>query len=70
MADTITLIPQDEDGERIISQFAKETGLDAREDGDRYVFDIDGEEHEIPFVQTLDEIDDDWNEHVLIEQPA
>jgi hypothetical protein len=70
MADTFTLIAQDEEGERIIGQFAEQTGLDAEEDGDRHIFEIEGEEHEIPFVQTLDEIDEDWTEHVVIEQPA
>jgi hypothetical protein len=70
MADTITLIPTDEEGERIIGAFAERTGLDGEEDGGRHVFDIEGTEHEIPFVQTLDEIDEDWADHVEIEQPA
>jgi hypothetical protein len=70
MADTFTLIAQDEDGERIIGQFAEQTGLEVEEDGDRRIFDIEGEDHEVPFVQTLDDIDEDWNDHVVIEPPA
>ena len=70
MADTITLVPHDEEGERIVEEFAQRTGLDAEEDDGRRIFDIEGTDHEIPFVQTLDEIDEDWADHVELEQPA
>jgi|tagenome__1003787_1003787.scaffolds.fasta_scaffold20454348_2 hypothetical protein len=70
MADTFTLIPQDDEGERIVERFAHKTGLDAEEDDGRHVFDVEGVEHEIPFVQTLDEIDEDWSEHLEIGEPA
>jgi hypothetical protein len=70
MADTFTLIPQDDAGERIVERFAEKTGLDVEEDDGRHVFDVEGVEHEIPFVQTLDEIDEDWNEHLEIGEPA
>jgi hypothetical protein len=70
MADTITLIPQDEDGERIVDAFARKTGLEADEDDGRRVFSVEGVEHEIEVVQTLDSIDEDWTEHVALEDPA
>ena len=71
MADTITLIAQDEEGRRIVEAFAEETGLDAEDDGEgRHVFAVEGDEHEIEVVQTLDGIDADWNEHIALEDPA
>ena len=70
MADTFTLIPQDDEGERIVAQFAERTGLDADDSDGRHVFDVEGTEHEIPFVQTLNEIDEDWEEHVQLGEPV
>ena len=70
MADTITLIAQDEEGERIIQAFAKETGLEGEESAGRHIFDVDPDEHDVPVIQTLDEIDEDWTEHVALEDPA
>ncbi|WP_205697700.1 hypothetical protein [Conexibacter sp. SYSU D00693] len=73
MASTITLIPKGdrETAARILDEFAEETGLTGTEteDGGR-VFDVEGTEHEIPFVQTLDEIDPTWTEHLEFSDPA
>jgi|tagenome__1003787_1003787.scaffolds.fasta_scaffold20667534_2 hypothetical protein len=70
MADTITLIPRDEEGSRIVERFAEATGLEAEAEGDAQVFEVEGTEHEIPIVQTLDDIDPDWPEHVELGEPA
>ena len=70
MADTITLIPRDEAGTSIIERFAQETGLDAAAQGEAHVFTVEGTEHEIPVVQTLDGIDPDWNDHLEFGDPA
>jgi hypothetical protein len=70
MADVITLIPRDEDGERIADAFAEQTGLEAEEADGRRIFTVDGTEHEIEVVQTLDGIDEDWTQHVALGDPA
>jgi hypothetical protein len=71
MADTITLIPQDEEAERILDELEDQTGLEAEEgDDDSRVYAIDGEDHRIEIVQTLNDIDEDWAEHLALGSPA
>ena len=71
MADTITLIAQDEQAAEIMDAFERETGL-VPEDGDdeTRVYEIEGADHEIEIVQTLNDIDEDWSEHLSIGPPA
>jgi hypothetical protein len=70
MATSIILTKLDDDADAIVKAFAEETGLSAEDRGDKWVFDIDGEEHEIDVVQTLTDIDEDWTEHVGFQDPA
>jgi hypothetical protein len=72
MADTITLLPKDDDGERILDEFEQQTDLepDADAEGAARVYPIEGDDHQIEIVQTLTDIDPQWSEHVAIEMPA
>ena len=71
MADTITLIPQDDAAAPILEQFEQRTGLEAdRGDDGTRVYAIEGEDHRIKIVQTLTEIDADWEDHLAFGQPA
>jgi hypothetical protein len=70
MADHIILTKLDSDADRILDAFEERTGLDSEDDGDRRTFDIEGEEHAIDVVQTLTDIDEDWTEHVGVEDPV
>ncbi|HYF28049.1 MAG TPA: hypothetical protein VD931_20060 [Baekduia sp.] len=75
MASTITLQPRTDAPDphaaaAIIARFGEETGLEGEDtpEGGR-IFDVD-DDHEIEVVQTLDEIDPDWPEHIALEDPA
>jgi hypothetical protein len=71
MASTITLIPQDDDGERILAEFEDRTGLEPElADDDARIYDVEGDEHRLEIVETLDDIDDAWTEHVSLGSPA
>jgi hypothetical protein len=71
MADTIILIPQDDEAERILDEFEQQTGLEpADTDGEERVYPLEGDEHRVEIVQTLTEIDEDWSEHVTVGSPA
>jgi hypothetical protein len=70
MADTITLTKLDEEADRILDAFEERTGLEAEDDVDRRVYPVEGTEHEIDVVQTLTDIDEDWTEHVGVQDPG
>jgi hypothetical protein len=71
MASTIILISQDDDGERILDQFEERTGLEAEKgDDDERIYPIEGDDHRIEIVETLDDIDTDWTKHVALGQPG
>lgn len=70
MANTITLIPTDEEAHRILEQFEQRTGLSPEEDGGRRIYAIEGEAHRIRIVHTLDEIDEHWPAHIDLGSPA
>jgi hypothetical protein len=72
MADTITLIAQDDDAEAILDEFEERTGLQREEsdDDETRVYAIEGEDHRIEIVETLDEIDEHWPQHVALGSPA
>jgi hypothetical protein len=55
--------------DEIIGAFAEQTGLQAREIDGGASFLIKGSEHAINVIQTLDEIDPDWTEHVALGDP-
>lgn len=71
MASTITLIPQDDEAERILAEFEERTGLQPEvADDDSRIYEIEGDEHRIEIVETLDDIDAGWTEHVALGSPA
>jgi hypothetical protein len=72
MASTITLIPKDDDGERILDEFEERTGLEPEEKGDEdeRIYPLEGDDHRIEIVDTLDDIDVDWAKHVGLGMPA
>jgi hypothetical protein len=71
MASTITLIANDDVGLAILGEFEDVTGL-SRDGGDdkSRTYAIDGDDHRIRIVATLDDIDAGWTSHVAIGDPA
>ncbi|HEY6762323.1 MAG TPA: hypothetical protein VI318_22680 [Baekduia sp.] len=73
MATTITFIPQDDEGERILDEFEQQTSLDAEpgeDDASSRTYPLEGDDHRIEIIETLDDIDPEWTEHVALESPA
>jgi hypothetical protein len=72
MATTLTLIPQDDDGEKILDEFEVRTGLEPEQTGDddERIYPLEGEDHRIEIVETLDDIDTEWTHHVSLGSPA
>jgi hypothetical protein len=71
MADTLILIPQDDEAERILDEFEDQTGLQPDQgDDDARVYALEGEDHRVEVVQALTDIDEDWSEHVTLGSPA
>jgi hypothetical protein len=71
MATSITFIPQDDDGERILDELETQTGLEAQDGGDAArIYPLEGDDHRIEIVETLDDIDGDWPQHIALESPA
>jgi hypothetical protein len=71
MASTITFVPKDDDGERILDEFEQQTDLAAEEDGgEARVYPLDGEDHQIEIIDTLNDIDPEWTQHIALEMPA
>jgi hypothetical protein len=72
MATTLTLIPQDDEGEKILDEFEVRTGLEPEETGDEdeRIYPLEGEDHRIEIVETLDDIDAEWTQHLSLGSPA
>lgn len=74
MADTITLLPKDDEGERILDEFEQQTDLSPSgedgEDGASRVYPLEGDDHQVEIVQTLTDIDPEWSQHIALEMPA
>jgi hypothetical protein len=74
MADTITFLPKDDEGERILDEFEQQTDLAPDESDDdeatARVYSLEGEDHQIEIVQTLTDIDPDWSEHITLGMPG
>lgn len=72
MADTITFLPKDDAGERILDEFEQQTDLEASSGGDESAraYALAGEDHRVEIVQTLTDIDPKWSEHIALEMPA
>jgi hypothetical protein len=71
MATTITFIPQDDDARRILDAFEERTGLSGDHAGDdARIYELQGDDHRVEVVQTLDSIDPQWTRHIALESPA
>lgn len=72
MADRVILLARgDEDrASEIIEAFGERTGLEAGEVDGGASFSLAGEEHEVEVVQTLDEIDPSWADHLALGDPG
>lgn len=73
MADTITFLPKDDEGERILDEFEQQTDLEATsgdDDDAARVYALEGDDHQVEIVQTLTDIDPKWSEHIALEMPA
>jgi hypothetical protein len=70
MANTIVISKIGPDADPILDEFAQQTGLRGEDETDRRVFAVQSaEEHGINVVETLDEIREDWGDHVRFEPP-
>ncbi len=72
MADQVILQVLDgsADGERIVDEFERVTGLQADvRGGDRY-YELGAEDHQTRIVQTLTEIDAGWTDHIGLKLPG
>jgi hypothetical protein len=71
MADRIVLLTRG-DGARaheIIDSFAQRSGLEPHEVDGGVEFPLSGDDHEVPVVQTLTEIDPGWTDHLALGEP-
>ena len=71
MADHVILRPLDgsDDAIRILDEFEARTRLHAEPHGDGRLYALHGAEHATHIVQTLNEIDAAWTEHVGLRFP-
>jgi hypothetical protein len=72
MASSITFIIKNQpDGDRILDAFEEQTGLESEkpDDGSR-VYPLEGDDHQVKVVQTLNDIDERWADHITPEAPA
>lgn len=72
MADHISLLklgdsPQ---AERIMDRFEQRTGLMPESTTGGRMYALAAEEHEVDIVQTLTMIDEDWTDHLALQDPA
>ena len=68
MADTITFVPLDDDGERILDELETQAELESETVEDRArVYTLEGEDQRTELVETLADIDAEWQVHVSLE---
>ena len=70
MADTITFVAKDDEGARILDEFEQQTELEPEDRGERRVYPLEGDDHQVEIVETLTGIDSEWTEHIALEMPA
>jgi hypothetical protein len=72
MASSITFIIRNQpDGDRILDAFEEQTGLESEKpDDDTRVYPLEGDDHQVKVVQTLNDIDERWADHLTPEAPA
>jgi hypothetical protein len=68
MADTITLVPLDDDGGRLLDQLETQTGLEPEtvEDAAR-VYPLEDDDARAELLEALEDIDAGWQLHVSLE---
>jgi hypothetical protein len=72
MASSITFIIKNQpDADRILDAFEEQTGLESEKpDDESRVYPLEGDDHQVEIVQTLDDIDEHWADHITPEAPA
>ena len=71
MATSITFIAADDDGARILDEFEEQTSLEPEDGGGASrTYALEGDDHRIEIIQTLDDIEADWPQHIALESPA
>jgi hypothetical protein len=71
MASSITFLTTDgASGNRVLDEFEQRTALRAERSADRRIYALEGEDHRIEIVRTLDDIDPEWSRHLAMELPA
>jgi len=58
------------EGERILDEFQRRTGLEPDVRDDVRYYELRGDAHRTPIVQTLTDIDARWTAHVGLKLPA
>jgi hypothetical protein len=71
MAERIVLLTRGEGprAREIIDSFAQRSGLEPRDVDGGVEFPLSGDEHAVPVVQTLTEIDPGWTDHLALGDP-
>ena len=71
MAERIVLLARGDESRarEIIDDFAQRTGLEPRDVDGGVEFPLSGDDHQVPVVQTLTEIDPGWTDHLAIGDP-
>jgi hypothetical protein len=68
MADTISFVPLDDDGERILDELETQAGLESDTVEDRVrVYTLEGDDQRGEVIEALADIDAEWQLHVSIE---
>jgi len=72
MADHICLLKLGDStqAERIMDRFEQRTGLMPEPTTGGRMYALAAEEHEVDVVQTLTMIDEDWTDHLALQDPA
>lgn len=72
MSDRVVLLNRDSDdhAQEIIAAFAQRTGLESQPIEGGTAFLIGAHDHGVEIVQTLNEIDPQWSEHLYLGDPG
>ena len=72
MADEVILqvVGSSSEAERILAEFGRRTGLHAEARGDGSHYELHGAEHGTKIIQTLNEIDASWTDHIGLKMPG
>lgn len=71
MATSLIFQVLDEEGDQILDRFEERTGLESQPiDGDARQYPLEGDDHQVEVVGTLTDIDEDWSEHLALQDPS